>query len=133
MIRILFKFFNFIFFIICFDNVSCNIITVINLLLIVLIASDLYNILFGTSLDTRSDWAWLYLVVKNSRVSFWPIHRAYLCKFLEKLRIVFYMWTDVKRMVLRLISIQKCESRQNTKSVIGIWSDPVKYGRIYIM
>ena len=29
-----------------FDNVSCNIITVINPLLIVLIASDLYNILF---------------------------------------------------------------------------------------
>ena len=28
-------------------------------------------------------------------------------------------------MVLRLIWIEKCESRQNTKSVIGIWSGEI--------
>ena len=55
-----------------FDNVSCNIITVINLLLIVLIASDLYNILFGTSLHTTG---WLIMIVpslKSLRIPFWP-------------------------------------------------------------
>ena len=140
-----------------FDNVSCNIITVINPLLIVLIASDLYNILFGTSLHTTG---WLIMIVpslKDLRIPFWPrdtrtaslvqVEKPLVGKkrrpdqiawtnilvcgslcwpvFLEKLRIAFYMWTDVIRMVFRLIWIQKCEFRQNTKSVIGIWSGEI--------
>ena len=60
--------------------------------------------------------AWTNILVCGSL--YWPV-------FLEELRIAFYMWTDVIRMVFRLIWIQKCEFRQNTKSVIGIWSGEI--------
>ena len=70
-----------------FDNISCNIITVINIMLIVLIVNDLYNILLRYIIINRK-----MIVLSRQESGGMCFHLSLVWRFWEYM----YMWTDVE-------------------------------------
>ena len=70
-----------------FDNISCNIITVINIMLIVLIVNDLYNILLRYIIINRK-----MIVLSRQESGDMCFHLSLVWRFCEYM----YMWTDVE-------------------------------------